>query len=509
MLLQSTKYIKSQLSMGLLLSVVMFLSSCGKTDESVQNTDKPTININLLGIDDSFEGFGDNSNKAANEASAPSKQQTSLSQETMIPFDDKLAFYATLTPEKTLEKNTISSNGVKAQKRAENVRNPLGNNIKYKVLVYDIAGQLKGERDYNNTAASNALGIILDAGETYTFIVYSINSVSDLPVISGKATLATASLNGVTQDLMYFRKVLKLTYGQNNLDVILKHQFSQITTRIQLASTVPAAAVISAISGTAINPTSESASIKLSDGTITYGSAVSAGANVTFTGLNSRVLTSTPTQVISANTVNGSFRIGNITVNGTQKSNFVINNLRIAPGIKYNLNLTLQSPCTEDLPRTSFNLSGGNPQTFTAPGADYGFVFDLIRLDNSFNLRINNTLLSTTELQFEGGIAALPRNIQFEDGAIWGTGASQIYNMTGTQANPIIRVIINETGDVSILGSKTSGGPLFPLRLTNGNQFNRITWNKTGNNTIVATQSVQGATLMQGSGYGKKIVNCP
>ena len=45
-----------------------------------------------------------------------------------------------------------------------------------------------------------------------------------------------------------------------------------------------------------------------------------------------------------------------------------------------------------------------------------------------------------------------------------------------------------------MFGSKTAGGALEPLQLFNGNSFNKITWNTTGNNTVVASQLVLGTT---------------
>ncbi len=80
--------------------------------------------------------------------------------------------------------------------------------------------------------------------------------------------------------------------------------------------------------------------------------------------------------------------------------------------------------------------------------------------------------------------------------------------MTGTAANPLIRVVINPDGTIALFGSKTSGGPLFPLELFNGNSLNTITWNNGGTNTIIATQNVVNVTSISGSGYGLNIVPC-
>ncbi|MNI97625.1 hypothetical protein D3C73_1563040 [compost metagenome] len=83
----------------------------------------------------------------------------------------------------------------------------------------------------------------------------------------------------------------------------------------------------------------------------------------------------------------------------------------------------------------------------------------------------------------------------------------QIYSMTGTAANPIIRVVISRDGKVTMFGSKSSGGALYPLVLTQGS-FNTVQWSTTDNNVKI-TQVVQGATKMVGSGSGRKKVACP
>lgn len=110
--------------------------------------------------------------------------------------------------------------------------------------------------------------------------------------------------------------------------------------------------------------------------------------------------------------------------------------------------------------------------------------------------------LSTTKLEFQSDQTD---NVRFVDGSTYGAGSvPQIYSMIGTAANPLIRIIIHKNGSVSMLGSKTGGGPLFPLQLYNGNTFNNITWNRTGENSIILSQTVVGTTYITGRGNGIK-----
>ncbi|PKD20023.1 hypothetical protein APR41_15235 [Salegentibacter salinarum] len=164
--------------------------------------------------------------------------------------------------------------------------------------------------------------------------------------------------------------------------------------------------------------------------------------------------------------------------------------------------------CEEDVAGERFDLSDGESVTFNQPATDYGFQFDIYTLDNSFNLEINGTQLAVDELEFQSsGTSGI--NIRFADGDEYETDTEgAVWEMTGNASAPLIRVVISPTGSVALYASKASGGPLFPLVLTNGNIFNSIPWNTSGSNTITATQNVVGATTMTGYGSGKNQTPC-
>lgn len=164
--------------------------------------------------------------------------------------------------------------------------------------------------------------------------------------------------------------------------------------------------------------------------------------------------------------------------------------------------------CTEQVQGQNFSTSNGASTTFNQPATNNGFVFDIFTLDNSFNLTINGTQLATTEIQFQSG-STPPINIKFTDGTLYEINpVGPIFQLTGTAAAPIIRVVISSTGAVKLFGSKVSGGPLFPLELFNGNALNTITWNSFGTNTVTASQLVIGPTTILGTGYGSNIIPC-
>ena len=168
-----------------------------------------------------------------------------------------------------------------------------------------------------------------------------------------------------------------------------------------------------------------------------------------------------------------------------------------------------------------FGWSGGDnivTKTITQPATDYGYTFDIYELDNSFNMLINGTLLAQQEIEFQSSASAT-QNIRFADGTKWeADGIPGVWDIKGDKAKnmPVIRVNIFYTGKVTMYASKVSADDpnykLEVLELYNGNKFNNITYYIAGNdeNEITVTQSVIGATVMDGRGYGRhRIENCP
>lgn len=176
--------------------------------------------------------------------------------------------------------------------------------------------------------------------------------------------------------------------------------------------------------------------------------------------------------------------------------------------------------CSVQVSGETFSAADGVSKTFNQPPTNYGFTFDIFTLDNSFNMTINGTSLAfktgfpstPAELQFQS--SATPGiNVKFKDGDLYETntgiaGSRNIWQLTGNQATPILRVVISPTGAVSLFGSKVSGGSLFPLELFNGATLNTIVWNSAANNVIVISQLVTGPTYINGRGYGVNLVTC-
>ncbi|KGE12594.1 hypothetical protein [Sphingobacterium deserti] len=520
------KYVKIAAATAMVACVTLFLLSCEKNSvDPVSDSGPAQVFVKLTDVERDVENNLDSAVtgkqlSAANSTKSSSSKVKNIQQQTFsLPFSDDITVFGTLQ-EATDGASSASTDSVRLKQSSTNKaavqRNPLTPGTRYIIAVYAASGQFVAQNTYISGRESETTAFVLDGGSTYTFIGLSYNSQSTVPTISysntGVGTLSTGSVTATTQDLMVFKKSVTLTGGSNVLDVVLKHVFAEVTTNLIIDTTI--GGTITSISSADMRPTRTSATYALGTEAVTYAALSSTGQTVTFptipTGGTKR-LSSSPTLLLSPDATNGVLTLRNLTINGTSKAEFLIPNLNVSPGKKYNLNLNFRVPCTQDVNSTVFEARDGNFKDFTAPGADYGFVMDLYNLDNSFNMTINNTRIASNEIQFQASVSGYPRNIQFADGALWGlNGVSEIYNMQGSESSPVIRITISSTGQVSLEGRKTTGGPLLPLvPISGGNlTFNNVTWNRTGSNSIRVTQVVTGATIIAGRGRGKKVISC-
>ncbi len=160
---------------------------------------------------------------------------------------------------------------------------------------------------------------------------------------------------------------------------------------------------------------------------------------------------------------------------------------------------------------------------FTCPAADFGYTLDILYLDNSFNMIVNGTKISSNELQFQSGITP-SINTKFADNSYHGsTGVSSIYNINNYPTSlttdkqksdykrdtlttvPAVRIVISPAGKVSLFAIKNTGGAIYPLILSSGT-LQDVTWNSNSSNNISIEQVVYGATAIDIRGYGRQII---
>lgn len=545
----------------LALSLSMVIISCRSTDNAVDGKGSSgnssflegtaMLKVDIMG--EEFETGSDNSSPMAsvkgNVSSVTLKEQTKT-----VMVDDK-ALVATLTPViPSLSTMAKASSGAMAA-----VTPITGSNIKYRMIVYKTSdGSRIGSKTYTINAGvsvpddGNDLYLDHTAGN-YSFVILSYGT-NVLPAdVAG--SLGSASLTGISgdSDLMYFRKDnVTLVKGSNPLNAVLQHMFSQITVKLDAMNVSPGNGIQSITPATISRHRTANNSINLSDGTITYSATDIGSRTLDFSGnaTTSAVWTAKPALIVNPGTGGAeapALTLTNMTVGAKVKTQ-TINGLLVKPGAKYNLNITFK--CTSDaLPTYNFTMSdpgGGSrngnviTQRFTpdAPAADAGFTFEVYKLDNSFNLSINSQNISNNEVQFEyiSQGQTYPQNIRFKsDRALWGIspGVSQIYNMDGTTTAPktsIAQIIIATDGTVTMMGRRSLTLPLEPIEMYDPNTgtpsgtgsaraisiaktatvvpFNKVTWNSTATNVVIASMIIQNATALEAFGHGSKIIPC-
>ncbi|SMC60545.1 T9SS type B sorting domain-containing protein [Cellulophaga tyrosinoxydans] len=142
----------------------------------------------------------------------------------------------------------------------------------------------------------------------------------------------------------------------------------------------------------------------------------------------------------------------------------------------------------------SLNIANGASFNNTFVTIDNYLVLDIFNLDNSFNLQINGTNIAG-EIQFQSAVSG--NFATFLDGYGYGqNGNSQVYTLSGSTATPLIRLVINQAGELMLFGAKTSNGTLLPMVLTT--PATAVNWNASGTNTVTIGQMVTGPTNMRG-----------
>ncbi|WP_407534270.1 hypothetical protein [Elizabethkingia miricola] len=308
---------------GLSLGIV----SCRSTDNVADTGSggKAIVKVNLLRTEteeDKPVKIG-----ASNQMSANPEVQKQK-----IVFDDKHSFEVTFSPASTVNK-LAAINPMAA------TPTPLNPGVMYKVVVYDSNGAYVDQKNFTY-GVNDTSGFQLNGDQNYTFVAYSINSKTGVPDVDSPNSLASAGVVGATGDLMYFKTNMTVTGNQdNNLNVVLKHRYSQITTIIDATGI---GNVMNA-SGVMI-PTNTSANLKFAnDQVLTYNGIDPNGASVTFPAseLGKPTAKSDPTILISDTNLSGELNLNSLTIGSTTRNNIKIKNLKVNPGYRYDLTLKL------------------------------------------------------------------------------------------------------------------------------------------------------------------------
>ncbi|QBR13231.1 FISUMP domain-containing protein [Sphingobacterium sp. CZ-2] len=322
--------------------------SCDKNSGSGEGAGEPVLVTVNIDANSNYEDGGDIGNNNDQEAKTMASIGLPIESHT-IELNDKFLLKAELIPTGQFSPNIArkikasTSQNASADLKAE--KNPLSPNVRYKLVVFKANGDYLREVDYVYTQEASAAKLMLDGTVSYIFVAYSVNSTSVLPAITfsnpANKTLNTASVVAPAgnMDLMYFRR--DLTLPQNtatNLDVVLKHKLTQITTTIDASQTEYD---IDALSGVTLNNHLPISTLNLSTGNITP-SGTATTVPLVFPAGNSMIKTAAPA-IINASPAGTTLTIGNLRITHvTAPANITpIGPVTVVAGFKYNMKLTI------------------------------------------------------------------------------------------------------------------------------------------------------------------------
>lgn len=322
--------------------LALWLTSCRSAEtESNITGGTASVKINLQGS--TYE----NDSEVKPSASADHKNTTVLSETTQvqeISFSDRYSLLATFTKESATQPASFQASSGKNNLMAatEPKSQQLADNIMYKIVVYDASGRYVTDRNFvrgkeDNISVTPSLN--LNGGQNYTFIAYSVNSATGVPDISTSSRLSGAFLLVMDiEDFMYFRKDTSVSgEGTNYLNVVLKHKTSQVTLTLDSSLTGNSISDISAY----FSPHYPNTGILLSNGSLQYPPGTQVNKSISFSGLGTNIISGGVSR-LSADTTTAELTIATMTIGGVTQTNLKIPNIKIIPGLRYNLNIQVK-----------------------------------------------------------------------------------------------------------------------------------------------------------------------
>ena len=403
---------------AIVLGLVLFLS-CDKDTLSSNSPESGVARVKVT-LQGSEADDKSNNDQASNGKRSSLVSKNISGQEIQISsvsFTDEMVLEAVLTPDNIDFDNTETRKqhyaGRNPQRKAAVVRTPIPANVRYKLVVYDDQGKYVTQVNYPSEEE-----LLLDAGKRYTFVAYSVGSTSELPELDTDGDLEDAVLTNVEGRADFMIDIVEkdLVEGNNQLNLVLKHKFSQITTVIDGS----ALGNIQTISNARFTPHNESVDVRLSNGSLTYKSLTSnaVGSPVSFTAGDAQVKTSAPTIISHSQTNAGALRIAGLAIGGETRSNIIFNNLEITPGQRYTLRIRIKSPfeLTPGLIWASGNLIdvGGTNYYFDSPsGVGSYFPFGKLRAYNQVSYASNGNGDPCEKVTIDGGGWRTPTSGEF------------------------------------------------------------------------------------------------
>lgn len=348
------------------IALITCLFSC--QDEKIINevNGDAIVRVSIEGIETQIDSDG--STAKTNPSKLASTQAIKANEDAVqnleVPFDDSHSLQITITEQpSSLNSNNSKYNKIAAITTTGPVKWLLEAGVKYRVVVYNSAGNYVNNYEYVVGTVKPTTGITLAPNQKYTFVVYSIRSKESVPAApTGNLSNAVLPVSG-NVDFMYFIKEnMTVTAGVNDLAVLLKHSFSQITTTINASSIGDITAATANI-----KPHFNVPEIKLNNGNVNYlaeggtwnGDPTPSGSIVSFPNLFLSKVVSDSIIVCNNGSSTSTLSFPHITIKGMTKYNVQVPNIALKPGRRYVLAMNL----------TSFGggSNGGGGQAFS-PG---------------------------------------------------------------------------------------------------------------------------------------------
>ncbi|WET68600.1 FISUMP domain-containing protein [Sphingobacterium sp.] len=328
------------------LSACLFLfstiTSCSKEPNTKIDTENGDLaNINVIFKASIYENEGTLGTKSSTGKSNSTPKSLPIQTNT-IELNNDFLLVAELAPAEN--SSSPAKVAVASNKKAVVENNNVDADIRYKIVVYNETGKYILEKDYVHGKESLADAFQLPSGKTYSFIAYSVNSTTELPSINfsdiANKTLSTSNISVAgEQDFMYFRKDMSVSAtSQNNLEIILKHLFSQITTSIDATQTKYDITHVSSSIAISHQP---NAAINLSTGAVSR-SGSGTDISLTFPTTGGMLLTSLSNIINAEASNNVALKIASITIGPLTQTNVIpFSSLNITPGVKYDMKLKI------------------------------------------------------------------------------------------------------------------------------------------------------------------------
>lgn len=413
----------------------------------------------------------------------------------------------------------------KSTKLAQTITKSVDAGVRYRLYAFDkTSGNLVDSATYIRGEEKQAKDLRLIGGKDYIFVAYSNNSKLVFPsYLSQKQNISTAEIINADVDFMFFKDEMHIPpRSSNTLKIKFRHTFSQITTIIKLDSRTAKYTSIKGISNASfIRPSFETTKFKVSNERISGIKQKSLGSNVSFPAIKStdnitEIRTPTPTIINSPeNDAIGQLIIESLTIGNITRGNLIVENLKLTPGVKYNLELTFYVPPTQEVldpsndPYFKYYQKGGNGDkhveyTVNLTNPTFGAQLDIFYLDNSFQLYVNDSPVFSKEINFED---YLKTDVEFSDGTWYGkpgSGITQIYWLNDKERKevPVIRLVIDEEGKILLYGRKSLTDELRLLKLRSGVTYSPVKFDPKGTNKLRFYSTIWNITDVWGRIYG-------